>query len=160
MNHRLPCGLDVEGEAAKLFMKELVLSGRVYGVLAYAEGESIPVGWCAVDRRKTLPGHDCVREAIDCSESHWSIHCVTARQDFRQRGVEEFLSEEGLRLAQKLGADIVEAYPEPGSRAENGFRTWNTFGGHQSSYERLGFAPDAPGGGHDASFYQLVKWRG
>ena len=35
MNHRLPIGLDFEGEAAKLAMKQLVESGRVYGILAY-----------------------------------------------------------------------------------------------------------------------------
>lgn len=82
MNHRLPMGLDFEGEAAKLAMKELVISNRVYGILAYVENDTVPVGWCALDRKKTLPGHDCIGEDIKCSDNDWSIHCVTSRQDY------------------------------------------------------------------------------
>ncbi|MBP9707351.1 MAG: hypothetical protein KBD78_06870 [Oligoflexales bacterium] len=60
MNHRLPIGLNFEGEAARLAMQQLVETGRVFGVLAYCDNDPIPVGWCSLDRRKTLPGHDCI----------------------------------------------------------------------------------------------------
>ena len=56
MNHRLPIGLNFEGKAAKLAMQQLVESERVYGVLAYSKNESIPVGWCALDRKKRCLG--------------------------------------------------------------------------------------------------------
>lgn len=139
MNHRLPIGLEFEGEAAKLAMKQLVVSDRVFGVLAYAAGEEVPVGWASLDRRKTLPGHDCIRESIDCSESHWSLHCVTSRTDFKGKGVEPFLVSAALRLAEEMNATIVEAYPEPGSSTEAGFVTWNTFGGFEADLEIHGF---------------------
>ena len=83
MNHRLPIGLDFEGEAAKLAMEQLVKTNRVFGVLAYVEGDDVPVGWASLDRRKTLPGHDCIGEDIQCSEDEWSIHCITSRRDFK-----------------------------------------------------------------------------
>lgn len=44
MNHRLPIGLNFEGEPAKLAMEHLVKSGRIFGVLAYIDGENIPIG--------------------------------------------------------------------------------------------------------------------
>jgi hypothetical protein len=73
MNHRLPIGLDFEGEGAKLGMKDLVQTNRVFGVLAYAEGDSVPVGWVALDRRKTLPGHDCIGGDINCDENECDL---------------------------------------------------------------------------------------
>lgn len=127
MNHRLPIGLNFEGEAAKLAMRQLVESGRVFGVLAYAKNESVPIGWCSLDRRKTLTGHDCIGEDIACDKDTWAIHCITSRVDFKKMGVEELLSEAALTLASKLNAKLVEAYPEPGSTPQQEFKTWNVF---------------------------------
>lgn len=139
MNHRLPMGLDFEGEAAKLAMKELVESNRVFGVLAYVEGDNVPVGWCALDKRKTLPGHDCIAEDINCDEREWSIHCVTSRKDYKNKGVENFLVDEAIELAKTLNAKKVEAYPEPGSCDTKPFKTWNTFNGYETHYLNRGF---------------------
>lgn len=139
MNHRLPIGLNFEGESAKLAMEQLVTSGRVFGVLAFAEGDAVPVGWCALDRRKTLPGHDCIGGDIDCPPDEWSIHCVTSRIDFKNKGVEELLSEAAVKLAVKLRATGVEAYPEPGSQVGREFKTWNSFSGYESQFLGMGF---------------------
>jgi hypothetical protein len=158
MNHRLPIGLNFEGEPARLAMKQLVESGRVYGILAYSDGDPIPVGWCSLDRRKTLPGHDCIAEDINCDENIWSIHCVTSRSDFKNRGVEELLSSEALKLAESFKAVAVEAYPEPGSQAGQEFKTWNVFNGHQSHFSRLGFEKIPKNfGEHEKFFFPMHK---
>ena len=139
MNHRLPMGLDFEGEAAKLAMKDLVESNRVFGIMAYVEGDKVPVGWCALDRRKTLPGHDCIGEDINCDNDDWSIHCVTSRKDYKNKGVESYLIGDVIELAKSLNARILESYPEPSSSDDKPFKTWNTFNGHESDYVKSGF---------------------
>jgi len=159
MNHRLPIGLDFEGEAAKLAMKQLVQSNRVFGLLAYCEGDSVPVGWCAVDRRKTLPGHDCIEEDIACESNVWSIHCVTSRKDFKNKGVEELLSRKALVLAKDHKAKMVEAYPEPRSEVGQPFKTWNVFNGYQSLFRELGFKQiNRDFGGH-GEFFAPMEWK-
>jgi hypothetical protein len=157
MNHRLPIGLNFEGDAAKLAMQQLVESGRVYGVLAYCENDPIPVGWCALDRRKTLPGHDCIAEDIACDKNIWSIHCVTSRADFKNQGVEELLSTEALKLAESLKARIVEAYPEPGSKSGQSFQTWNVFNGYQSHFATLGFEKIPKSFGDHEQFFSPMQ---
>ncbi len=145
MNHRLPIGLDFTGEAAKLAFEQLVLSQRVFGVLAYADSDSIPVGWLALDRKNSLPGHDCIGEAIADCVGVWSIHCVTSRQDWRQRGVERILIEAANILAGNLDAQAIEAYPEPNSREGQAFQSWNHFNGYQDVYLAQGYqAREAP----------------
>jgi len=158
MNHRLPMGLNFEGEPAKLAMQQLVESGRVFGVLAYSENDPIPVGWCSLDRRQTLPGHDCIEGDIACAKDIWAIHCVTSREDFKNRGVEDLLCKEALKLASKLEARVVEAYPEPGSKQGQPFKTWNTFNGHQSYFSQLGFEKIPKDfGGREKFYYPMQK---
>ncbi len=154
MNHRLPMGLNFEGEAARLAMRELVTSSRVFGLLAYAEGDPIPVGWCALDRRETLPGHDCIGTDIACGPQTWSLHCVVARADWKGRGVEDRLQADVLRLAKELGATRVEAYPEPDSQRGRPFTSWNSFSGCQQSLEALGFVPFVVELGASGEFYR------
>jgi GNAT superfamily N-acetyltransferase len=157
MNHRLPIGLDFEGEGAKLAMKELVQSNRVFGVLAYVEGDSIPVGWLALDRRKTLPGHDCIGEDINCDKSEWSIHCVTSRKDYKNKGVESYLIDEAIELAKSLNAKVLESYPEPESSENKPFKTWNTFNGHESHYAKNGFVKTEKSNTEIDEFFSVMK---
>lgn len=157
MNHRLPMGLDFEGEAAKLAMKQLVETNRVYGVLAYEQGDSTPVGWASLDRRKTLPGHDCIAEDIDCEESSWSIHCISSRSDKRGLGIEKILAEEAIQLAKKMKATEVEAYPEPNSEEGKSYKTWNTFNGHESTFKAMGFESIDKNFGECGEFYRPLK---
>lgn len=153
MNHRLPIGCDFEGEAAKLAMQQLIQNRKVFGLLAYCENDLIPVGWCALDRRKTLPGHDCVGEDIACANTVWSIHCVTSRSDFKNKGVEKLLSTDAIHLARQLSATSIESYPEPNSIEGAAFTTWNTFNGYQSCFEQLGFEKIEKDFGSHAEFY-------
>ena len=157
MNHRLPIGLNFEGEAARLAMKQLVESGRVFGVLAFVKDDPIPVGWCALDRKKTLPGHDCIGEEINCSNDVWSIHCVTARADKKNHGIEERLCSEALLLAEKLKAQSVESYPEPESERGKNFKTWNTFNGFESHFRKLGFVAMTKDFGERANFFRPMR---
>ena len=158
MNHLLPIGLDFEGEAAKLAMKQLILSGRVFGILAYKQGDSIPVGWAALDRKKTLPGHDCIGEEINCDNNEWSIHCVITRKDQKNLGIEEILTEAATKLAFECGAKRIEGYPEPGSNKAKSFATWNTFNGYQDCYENLGYKKiDRNFGEQSEFFYPMEK---
>lgn len=146
-------GLNFDGEAAKLAMQQLVETERVFGVLAYCENDPIPVGWCSLDRRKTLPGHDCIEEDIACDKNIWSIHCVTSRVDFKNKGIEEVLCKAALILAKRLNAEVVEAYPEPGSDDGQAYKTWNTFNGYQSQFTRLGFEKILKNFGDREQFY-------
>lgn len=159
MNHRMPIGLDVEGEPARATMKALVESGRVHGVLAYRDSDPIPVGWASLDKRNTLPGHDCVGNDIGRSADRWSIHCITCRGDVREQGVEARLLEAATRLAVELGGAWVEGYPEPGSSQERPFATWNTFNAHQSSFESQGFNSIERDFGSHAEFYHPMEKR-
>ena len=153
MNHRLPMGLDFEGEAAKLAMEQLVKSGRVFGVLAYVEGDHIPIGWASLDRRKTLPGHDCIGEDIQCSENQWSIHCITSRIDFKNKGVEELLMKSATELAKSYKSTQIEAYPEPHSQCTERFKTWNTFSGTEKYFTELGYEKIEKDFGSYSEFY-------
>jgi len=158
MNHRLPIGLDFKGEAAKSAMKLLVESNRVFGILAYVEGEKVPVGWSSLDRKKTLPGHDCIEEDINCNENIWSIHCTTVRADHKNSGVETILISACVELAKKKNAVSVEAYPEPGSVMNHEFKTWNSFNGYQSEFERQGFMKvNKSFGSHEEFYYPMIK---
>lgn len=158
MNHRLPIGLNFEGEAAKLAMKQLIESEKVFGLLAYREGDSIPVGWCSLDRRKTLPGHDCIEEDINCDKNIWSIHCITSRSDCKNQSIEEKLSKDVVELARKYGAIAVEAYPEPSSKPGQKYKTWNVFNGYQSYFEDLGFKKVPRNyGTHEEFYFPMIK---
>lgn len=157
MNHRLPIGLDFEGEAAKLAMKQLVMSNRVFGILAYCEGEEIPVGWASLDKRKTLPGHDCIEEDIDCASSIWSIHCVTTREDFKGQGVERILIDHAIDLAKTLGATEIEAYPEPNSQEGRPFQTWNSFNGYENIFSEAQFKDIDKNYGDHKNFYKPMR---
>lgn len=139
MNHRMPLGLDFDGEAAKLAIKQLIENKKVYGVLAYTTDDSIPIGWCSLDPRKSLPGHDCIGYDIKNDQNVWSIHCVTVRSDFKNKGVERALILASEALANKLNAKFLEVYPEPKSKEDSPFKTWNTFNGYESIFYELGF---------------------
>jgi len=150
-------GLDFEGQAAKLAMKQLIQSERVFGILAYAQDDPIPVGWAALDRRKTLPGHDCIGEDIQCNPHDWAIHCLSSRKDYKNKGVETVLVNAATQLAIELGAQRIEGYPEPKSEEKQAFSTWNTFSGHQKSFENLGYTPLKTGNNTHSEFFQIME---
>jgi GNAT superfamily N-acetyltransferase len=113
LNHHLAPGTpDVTGEPARLAFRALVESGAVHGVLAYEDEE--PAGWCAVDRRVDLPGHDCTLPFAPENRDHtWSVHCFYVRPSSRGKGVSRRLLEHAKGLIRAHGGRVVEAYPTP-----------------------------------------------
>jgi len=115
-NHRIPPGKpDVVGTDARDAMQQLFQAGSAGGILAYCDG--VPAGWCAVDQREAIPGHDCVNTD---NPSDWSIHCFFVPDAFRGKGVAQALLSAAIGLVEARSGSIVEAYarpPEQGSRA-------------------------------------------
>jgi GNAT superfamily N-acetyltransferase len=95
-------------------MKRRVCDSRVHGVLAFVDDK--PAGWCAVDPREEIPGHDVPSAGVgNSAPGTWAIHCVWVRPEFRRQGIARALIEAAAELANRVGARSIEAYPaEPG----------------------------------------------
>jgi GNAT superfamily N-acetyltransferase len=93
----------------------LVGNGVPVGVLAYQGG--IPIGWCSVAPRNTLPalkarwhppGTDITRI--------WAVTCFYVDPRYRREGVSVRLLRAAVEYARAEGAKVVEGYPvEPGN---------------------------------------------
>lgn len=133
LNHHLrPGAPDVRGDDARDEKRRLLDAGRAGGLLAY-RGDTA-VGWCAIDQRREIPGHDCV--GVDESEptaSTPAIHCFYIHPDARGQGVATAL----LRgaLAHAAGSATVEAYPSPPDQP----LAFGGFAGPYALFKRLGF---------------------
>lgn len=90
---------------------------------------------------------------MDCDKNIWSIHCLTTREDYKNKGIEKILSIAGVELAKKKNATFIEVYPEPRSSIDKEFRTWNIFSGHQLTFEELGFKKINKNFGNQEEFY-------
>jgi GNAT superfamily N-acetyltransferase len=99
-----------KGEINKQSMHQIVDSGEVPGILAYAEGQ--PVGWCSVAPREAFPVLDrsWVLKRVD-DQPVWSIVCFFIAKAFRQQGLSRQLLDAALEYAHEHGAKIVEGYP-------------------------------------------------
>jgi GNAT superfamily N-acetyltransferase len=84
------------------------------GLLAYLEDE--PVGWCAVEPRRSysrILASQIVqktREPLDADDV-WSVSCFVVRVGYRRRGVSAALLHAAIEHARSNGARILEAYP-------------------------------------------------
>lgn len=139
-DHHLPLAAGpVRGRPARLAKYSLLLEGRAHGVLAY-RGE-VPVGWCALDPSKDLPGHDCFEAA---SPEGWMIHCFVVVEAHRGQGVAHRLLAAAVELARQRGAPLLEAFP-PDPHAEEAAQLG--FAGTLPLYEAAGFARAGKGPG-------------
>ena len=110
-----------KGIRNKRRLKRLAASGRPPGVLAYHGNR--PVGWCAIAPRVDYQAlaRSRVLAPVD-DEPVWSITCFFIDKAYRRRGVSAALATAATRLARRLGARIVEAYPvDPGKRLPDAF---------------------------------------
>lgn len=131
LNHRIPAGATAPtGEPARCEMERRVRAGAVHGVLAFVDER--PAGWCAVDPRDEIPGHDVTQAVPEDGPAVWAIHCLWVRSEHRGRGIARALLVAAVDLAVRVGAARIEAYP-----AEAGLGL--DFAGPARLFAELGF---------------------
>ena len=123
------------GEGNKDFLKKIVESGTVPGILAYHNEK--PVGWCSVAPREDFPvvGRSSTLKPID-EQPAWSIVCFFVSKPYRGSGLTHQLIKAAIRYAQVHGARIIEAYPID-IRAK--YIEYERYSGLTTTYEKAGF---------------------
>lgn len=112
LSHRLPAReIEELGEGSReQAMRTLAARRSRPGVITY-DGD-IPVGWCHVSPRESIPrlvSSKLITPVDDVPV--WSIICVVVRSGHRKKGVTRHLIEGAVAYAEKRGAPAVEAYP-------------------------------------------------
>ena len=99
-----------KGEDKRLAMKAIVKSGRVPGILAYADGKA--VGWCSVAPREDFGALQRSRllKPVD-DRPVWSVVCFVVAKTHRGQGLTVRLLGAAVDYAAAHGAEIVEGYP-------------------------------------------------
>jgi GNAT superfamily N-acetyltransferase len=98
------------GEGNRQFLKKIVESGSVPGILAYHKRK--PVGWCSIAPREDFPVvlRSRTLKPID-DQPVWSIVCFFVSEPYRKSGLSHLLIKAAIDYAKKHGAHIIEAYP-------------------------------------------------
>jgi GNAT superfamily N-acetyltransferase len=111
------------GEANRIALKAIVDSGIVPGILAYSNDR--PIGWCAVESRKSYTALDRSRTLARVDDKPvWAIPCFYVAKDWRGRGLMRDLLTASINWAATNGALIVEAYPfEPRIKRDSSLYT-------------------------------------
>lgn len=98
------------GEGNRQALRQLMESGRVPGILAYAGGKA--VGWCSVSPRTELGRLERSRTLKRIDEQPvWSIICFFVARPFRRQGLLVALIEAAVEHVRSQGGKVVEAYP-------------------------------------------------
>ncbi len=101
---------EFKGAKNKRAFKKLVISGNVYGCLAFAATE--PIGWCCVGPRTDFPRLERTKALRTAwRERTWSVICFYIRPGWRHHGVATALLREAVKVARDNGARELEAYP-------------------------------------------------
>jgi len=103
--------LDAQkGNGNKRAMKRIIGSGKIPGIIAYAEGE--PIGWCSVAPRKDFSRLDNSRilKPVD-EKSVWSVVCFFIDKDHRNKGLSVALLNAAKKYVKSCGGKILEGYP-------------------------------------------------
>jgi GNAT superfamily N-acetyltransferase len=113
MAWRLPPKIWRTGKGAgnRNAFRRLVGRGPAPGVLAYHETE--PVGWCSFGPRATFPtlARSRVLAPVD-DRDVWSVSCFFVARPFRRRGLSAALLDAAATHAARLGASVLEGYPQ------------------------------------------------
>lgn len=124
-------------EGRREFHKELALSGRAQGLIAY-EGET-PVGWCQFgtpevlcqyDRGRTYPKLAIAPE----DKPGWRISCLFTDKHRRSRGIAISTLHAALEEIARRGGGVVETFPLDSPKIKH-----NVFSGSADMYRREGF---------------------
>jgi GNAT superfamily N-acetyltransferase len=125
-----------KGEQNRTALRALVDSGKVPGILTYADGR--PAGWCAVARREEFPALERSRvlKRVD-EEPVWSVVCLFVDRVVRRQGVSIGLLRAAIEHVKRSGGKIVEGYPvEPKKDRMPDVFAWT---GLASAYRKAGF---------------------
>lgn len=125
-----------KGEVNREALRTLVAAGQTLGILAYVDG--VPVGWCGIAPRETLPALDRSRilERVD-DRPVWSVNCFFVARAYRRRGMTVGLLRAAIAYAAAQGAQIVEGYPvAPRSPTMPDVFAWT---GMLSAFQQAGF---------------------
>jgi hypothetical protein len=97
-------------EGNRVAMKQIVDSGEVPGIIAYADGQ--PVGWCSVAAREQYASlnRSPVLKRLD-DKPVWSIVCFFVAKEYRGKYLTAELIRGAIDYVRKQGGQIVEAYP-------------------------------------------------
>jgi hypothetical protein len=132
MNHRLKPDESLEGEPARIALFNQVNARAVSGILALDIEK--PVGWCAFDLIKDLPGLDCGYAVPEARKADvWSIHCVSVLPNYPKEAIVEKMVVAAVEAMRRLGAKTIEGYPPPTVPSDN------SFSGTIPIFERQGF---------------------
>ncbi len=125
-----------KGEPHRRAMRQLVASGRVPGLMGYADDE--PVAWCSIEPRATLATLARSRILAPLDEVPvWSIVCLFVSRQWRRRGVSVQMIEGAVAYAASCDAVCVEAYPvEPKNPSLPPAFAWT---GLAAAYRHAGF---------------------
>lgn len=99
-----------KGEGNRQAMKELVISGKVPGLLGYLNDQ--PIAWCSIAPREDFIRLDRSRvlKPID-DKPVWSVVCLFVAKPFRRKGITPSLLRTAITYAAESGAKIIEGYP-------------------------------------------------
>lgn len=125
-----------KGEKNRRAMQTVIKSGKIPGLLAYADGK--PVGWCSVAPREHFPALENSRilQPVD-EKSVWSISCLFVEKSYRRHGISVALLRAAAEHVKRQGGKIVEGYPtEPKKNRMPDVFVWT---GLASAYQQAGF---------------------
>jgi len=99
-----------KGEENRRAFKNIVDSGQIPGILAYANGQSI--AWCSVAPRETYSTLQRSRILKPVgNEPVWSIVCFFVAKQFRRKGVTGKLLRAAMEYVGRQGGKMLEGYP-------------------------------------------------
>ncbi len=99
-----------KGNGNKRAMKKIIGSGKIPGIIAYAEAE--PIGWCSVAPREEFSKLDNSRilKPVD-EKTVWSVVCFFIHKDHRRKGLSIALLNAAKKFVKSNGGKILEGYP-------------------------------------------------
>ena len=111
--------------------KELILSGKMKGYLAYYEEK--PVGWCNVNSKENyakIPFEEKINNKIA------SLICFVIAPSYRKQGIARKLLKYACSDSQEKGYELFEVYPRKGEKLSDA----HSYRGPVSLYESEGFS--------------------